>query len=220
MHKHVQKTIRKLKKSFNHLLNRVIFLIKLIFVLIIVFFTVLVLIIKPNYSGINNHFFDPEHSAALPKDAQRMDFIESIIPYAKKAQKKYGVKPSVLVAQAALESNWGNSGLAKEAKNYFGIKGSKEDAEYATREFSQDKWIEINASFKRYSSMEESVMDYAKLLQHGTSWNKDLYKSAIDAETYKEAALAVQEAGYATDPDYAKKLIRIIEQYSLYELDK
>ena len=67
--------------------------------------------------------------------------------------------------------------------------------------------------------MEESIMDYANLITNGTSWNTDFYKKVREADDYKEAAYAMQ-AGYATDPDYASKLIHIIEKYHLYEMDR
>lgn len=211
MQKQFQKKKRKMKKSWNQFLKRASFLFKLGLVLIFLFFIVLFVIIKPYQSDEGFSFLD---------GVDKEDFIVAIAPHAQKAQREYGTRPSVLIAQAALESNWGESELAQEANNYFGIKGTNSDPQYATREFWQNEWETTQASFKAYESMEDSVMDYADLMKNGTSWNSDIYNDVIEAETYKEAANAVQEAGYATDPDYAEKIIRIIEQYQLYELDR
>lgn len=148
----------------------------------------------------------------------RQSFIEAVAGYAVPLQETHGIKPSIAIAQAIVESNWGKSGLSVREHNYFGIKGSASEPAYATLEYDEE-WIEIRASFRTYSSMKESVTDYANLLAGGTHWNPDLYQPVIEAEDYKEAAHALKTAGYATDPSYPEKLIEIVELYSLYEYD-
>ena len=218
MQKKIQIKIRKIKKSVNQFLNRLIFFGKMSIVLLIVFFSVLFLIAKPIQTNLKELFTATEEitiSGSVDKD----QFLEIIIPIAQQAQADYGVRPSVLVAQAALESNWGKSELSQQSNNYFGIKGKSSGEQYAKKEFTQEKWQNVQASFRTYDSVSDSVNDYARLIKNGTSWNTDLYSNVINAEHYKDAAFALQEAGYATDPKYAEKLIRIIEQYALYELD-
>ena len=218
MQKKIQIKIRKIKTSVNQFLNRLIFFGKMSIVLLIVFFSVLFLIAKPIQTNLKELFTATEEitiSGSVDKD----QFLEIIIPIAQQAQADYGVRPSVLVAQAALESNWGKSELSQQSNNYFGIKGKSSGEQYATKEFTQEKWQNVQASFRTYDSVSDSVNDYARLIKNGTSWNTDLYSNVINAEHYKDAAFALQEAGYATDPKYAEKLIRIIEQYALYELD-
>lgn len=207
-----KKMNRQIQKTFSEFLNRLALIVKLLLTLFFVFFVVLFLIVKP---AINPERTEDNMSVELTKE----EFIEEISPIAQKMANTHGIRPSVLVAQAALESNWGNSRLARESHNYFGIKNPK-GKKYATKEYGDSGWTEINASFKQYSSLYESVLDYANLIKNGTSWDKDFYQKVIDAPTYKEAAHAVSEAGYATDPYYAEKLIKIIEQYDLHELDK
>lgn len=184
----------------------------------VLFFAILFFIIKPA-ERIEHRSSSHQDEILLKKELNKEEFIEVITPHALAAQETHGTRPSLLVAQAALESNWGKSTLSTESNNYFGIKGSNTDGQYATKEFTNNEWTQIDASFRRYNSLSESITDYANLIRNGTSWDSDFYKNVLDATTYKEAAIALQEAGYATDPDYADKLIRIIEQYQLYELD-
>lgn len=218
MQKQIQIKIRKIKKSVNQFINRIIFFGKMSIVLLIVFFMVLFIIVKPIRTNLEELFTAPEETT-ISETVSKDQFLEVIIPIAQQAQIDYGVRPSLLIAQAALESNWGESELSQQSNNYFGIKGKSSGEQYATKEFTQDKWQNVQASFRTYDSISDSVNDYAKLIKNGTSWNANLYSSVITAEHYKDAAFALQKAGYATDPNYANKLIQIIEQYALYELD-
>lgn len=145
-------------------------------------------------------------------------FIEKLAPQAQKLQTKYEVRPSLMMAQAILESDWGESALAREANNYFGIKGNTEDPIYSTQEY-HEAWHEETAHFKSYADLFESMEDYAKLLYHGTTWDEQKYQRVLTAKNYQEAAQAIQAAGYATDPHYADKLIDIIETYELTQYD-
>lgn len=218
MQKQIQIKIRKIKKSVNQFINRIIFFGKMSIVLLIVFFMVLFIIVKPIRTNLEELFTAPEETT-ISETVSKDQFLEVIIPIAQQAQIDYGVRPSVLIAQAALESNWGESELSQQSNNYFGIKGKSSGEQYATKEFTQDKWQNVQASFRTYDSISDSVNDYAKLIKNGTSWNANLYSSVITAKHYEDAAFALQKAGYATDPNYANKLIQIIEQYALYELD-
>lgn len=179
-------------------------------VLLATFFIVLYLLIQPS------HVKTEKQEVAL--EMSKEEFLAQLTPYAQEVSKSHGVRPSVLVAQAALESNWGNSQLAQEANNYFGVKNPA-GKEYQTKEFTQNGWTEINASFKQYESVYDSVLDYANLLKSGTSWDENLYQAVIEAPTYKEAAYALTKAGYATDPAYAEKIINLIDSHQLDTLD-
>ena len=148
----------------------------------------------------------------------RDEFITEVASHAKPLEDSHGIKPSVTIAQAILESNWGESSLSRQENNYFGIKGKSGDQKYVTREY-EDGWKEIHASFRSYPSLEASVNDYADLIKGGTAWDSDLYKGVQEAATYQEAAHALYAAGYATDPTYPDKIIEIIEQYDLDRYD-
>lgn len=145
-------------------------------------------------------------------------FIEKMVPKAQSIQTEFNVLPSIIISQAILESNWGRSELAREENNYFGIKDSRDGALYPTQEYFNE-WITTDEPFKVYSSFEESMEDHARLLAYGTSWDPYLYTNVIEANDYQSAAFALQAAGYATDPTYSNKLIRIIEAYELYRYD-
>lgn len=156
-----------------------------------------------------------------PELSKEEKFIQKIGPYAKQQQVAYQVLPSITIAQAILESDWGESQLSKENNNFFGIKGSEEHNTVLmkTAEFVNDEWIEVEARFRKYDSWKESVDDHAKLFLVGTTWNPDQYVAVRNATSYQQAANALQEAGYATDPTYAQKLIELIKQYQLDEYD-
>jgi len=214
----MKKQIRKLKRTLIRLLDnflaRVTLGLKIMLALVGVFFLIFFFIIQPyEENGLTNN------EAEITQTMSREEFIQTLAPPAQEAQEEYGTRASLLIAQAALESNWGDSDLSRETNNYFGIKDANAGEEYATREYNSE-WTTVNASFKRYDSLAASVADYANLIKNGTSWDQDFYQPVLEANDYTEAAEAVQAAGYATDPDYADKLIQIIEQYQLYELDE
>ncbi|HAB8925541.1 TPA_asm: GW domain-containing glycosaminoglycan-binding protein [Listeria monocytogenes] len=151
-------------------------------------------------------------------------FINSISTQAMDLCKKYNLYPSVMIAQAALESNWGRSELGK-APNYnlFGIKGSYngKSVTMKTWEYSDSKgWYQINANFAKYPSHKESLEDNAKKLRNGPSWDSSYYKGAWreNAKTYKDATAWLQ-GRYATDNTYASKLNTLISSYNLTQYD-
>ena len=145
----------------------------------------------------------------------RQDFLNSIKQGAIDAYKQYKVRASLTGAQAALESNFGTSA---PGNNLFGIKwteGCGYDKQLLpTWEVINGKEIRVNAYFRKYDSLADSIIDHAKLL------TLSRYKPVIAAQDYKEACRQVQACGYATDPNYASQLIGIIEQYKLYEWDE
>lgn len=199
-----------MKKAFLNVMSPITWIAKMLSVLVGIFFLVLYLLTNP----LPNNPKPQTNTSDLSKE----EFLEQLTPYAQEVSKSHGIRPSLLVAQAALESNWGQSQLAQESNNFFGIK-SASGKEYPTKEFRQDEWTEIDAAFKEYDSIYASVLDYADLLKKGTSWNANLYEEVINAPTYQEAAHALNEAGYATDPNYAEKIIQLIEANKLDRLD-
>lgn len=155
------------------------------------------------------------------ENLSRQEFVEKLAPHAKELQQGYGVLPSIILGQAILESNWGQSQLASEYKNLFGIKasGNQPKISLETKEYMNEQWITIQGDFKVYSTWEESLDDHTMLFVNGTNWNPQLYAGVLTATDYKQAAQALQTAGYATDPDYANKIISVIETYSLDRYD-
>ena len=136
---------------------------------------------------------------------------------------KEGVLPSITAAQAILESDWGSSELAKAPNNnLFGIKDSEdwngEIVTVPTQEYLNGDYITVNAAFRKYASWNDSVVDHAKFFT-STEWRKDNYRKVVNETDYRIAAQELKNAGYATDPSYPGKLIRLIEAYKLYEWD-
>ena len=136
---------------------------------------------------------------------------------------KEGVLPSITAAQAILESGWGSSELAKAPNNnLFGIKDSEdwngEIVTVPTQEYVNGDYIKINAAFRKYTSWNDSVVDHAKFFT-STEWRKNNYRKVVNETDYRVAAQELKNAGYATDPSYPGKLIRLIEAYKLYEWD-
>ena len=136
---------------------------------------------------------------------------------------KEGVLPSITAAQAILESGWGSSELAKAPNNnLFGIKDSEdwhgEIVTVPTQEYLNGDYITVNAAFRKYASWNDSVVDHAKFFT-STEWRKDNYRKVVNETDYRIAAQELKNAGYATDPSYAGKLISLIEAYKLYEWD-
>ncbi|MFC0361181.1 glycoside hydrolase family 73 protein [Enterococcus canintestini] len=155
------------------------------------------------------------------EDKLRKNFIEQLAPHAKELQKGYGVLPSIILGQAALESNFGQSQLASEYKNLFGIKayGDVPKVKLDTQEFVDEQYITIKGEFKVYDSWQASMDDHTMLFVNGVNWDPKKYEKVLLANNYKEAAKALQEAGYATDPQYADKIITMIEEYNLMQYD-
>ncbi|EAC8463532.1 GW domain-containing glycosaminoglycan-binding protein [Listeria monocytogenes] len=152
----------------------------------------------------------------------QQQFIQSIANDAQELQKEEKILTSVTLAQAILESNWGKSGLSTSANNLFGIKGSYEGSSVSmrTREFSSGKAYYTQADFRKYPDKKASLVDHAQLFINGVSGNANLYSAVIGETDYKKAAYAIQNAGYATDPAYAEKLISTIENYHLDQYDQ
>ena len=154
---------------------------------------------------------------------QNQSHFLSAIKQGAMAGAKEGVLPSITAAQAILESGWGSSELAKAPNNnLFGIKDSEdwngEIVTVPTQEYVNGDYITINAAFRKYTSWNDSVVDHAKFFT-STEWRKNNYRKVVNETDYRIAAQELKNAGYATDPSYAGKLISLIEAYKLYEWD-
>jgi flagellum-specific peptidoglycan hydrolase FlgJ len=141
------------------------------------------------------------------------DYIETYKDIAIGQMKEYHIPASITLAQGILESNCGNSPLAAEANNHFGIKCHKE---WTGKTFYQDD-DEKEECFRKYSSAEESYKDHSSFLV-----TRERYWSLFDlkADDYKGWAYGLKQAGYATNPKYPELLIKIIEENKLYLFDK
>lgn len=126
-------------------------------------------------------------------------------------QIEYNIPASTTLAQGILESNSGNSVLAKKANNHFGIKCH---ANWNGEKIYMDDDV-ANECFRSYSSAEESYRDHSEILKNGKRY-QFLFSYSVD--DYKNWAYGLKKAGYATNPEYAELLIKIIEELNLYKL--
>ncbi|MFJ6208898.1 glycoside hydrolase family 73 protein [Lysinibacillus sp. NPDC092081] len=156
------------------------------------------------------------------KENREIPFVDEIAPIAVELnQQTGGVLPSITIAQAILESNFGESELAVKANNLFGIKGSYKgkSVKMQTIEYKNNKSYTIEAEFRAYPDLKSALIDHTKLILEGTSWNEQQYYDVLAASNYQEAAYALKKNHYSTDPMYPEKLIAIIEQYNLGKYD-
>lgn len=149
---------------------------------------------------------------------EQQEFIEKHKPLILMAVQDTTLLPSVFMAQAILESNWGKSELAKNHNNYFGIKPggawSGRVASFPTQEYINGKWETIQANFRSYDKPEDSFIDRVNFLR-----DRSRYANVFKANTPISQASELYLAGYATDPNYPRKLNKIINDYNLTELD-
>ncbi len=149
-------------------------------------------------------------------------FINKLAPQAQRLQGDYNILPSITLAQAILESDWGTSKLASKYHNLFGVKaqsGQTQSVYLDTQEFVNGRYVTVKARFEVYDNWNDSLADHARLLAYGTKWNSSQYQDVINASNYLQAADGLQRDGYATDPTYTEKLVSIIKKYKLYQYD-
>lgn len=159
------------------------------------------------------------------KKVSPLEFINNIKQSAEKIAAENNLYASVMIAQAALESAWGNSRLA-QAPNYnlFGIKGNYKGQSTNMDTLEDDgtgNYYQIKDDFRRYNSYAESLNDYADLLTgKGSQWRREFYAGALRSNTnsYHDAT-AHLTGRYATDTSYGSKLNKIISEYNLDAYD-
>lgn len=139
------------------------------------------------------------------------NYIKKYKDIAIKQQKKHGIPASITLAQGLLESAAGQSRLAQEANNHFGIKCGNEWGG-KTIKHKAEKGKEC---FRKYKKVEDSFDDHSKFLKRKRY--ESLFK--LKSTDYKNWAKGLRKCGYATDPKYPEKLISLIERYELYRYD-
>ena len=141
-------------------------------------------------------------------------FIDAHQEAAQSIQRKYQVPAGVVLAQSALESNWGRSVVGNA---YFGVKGqapSGASTTFTTHEVVNGKAIKINDAFRAYGSYEDAAEDYAKMLR-----NNPRFRLCFVHTSSSQFAVALARNGYATDPSYSAKLNAIIRAHKLDQYD-
>lgn len=159
----------------------------------------------------------------LYKDEAKMTFINEIYPAVLDNYYNYGILPSITMAQAILESGWGESELALEHNNIFGIKAdSRWDGAIATMTTKENYDDIIEANFRKYDNILQSIADHGEFLNENERYRVN---GLFDGKEYKSQAQALENAGYSTAEDengekiYADKLINVIQKYNLMIFD-
>jgi flagellar protein FlgJ len=153
---------------------------------------------------------------AIDFDGTAETFVDKLKPYAQKAAALLGIQPEALLAQAALETGWGKSQMkmadGKPSFNLFGIKADSrwdgKQANVSTLEFRDGIAKKERANFRAYDSYEDSFNDYVNFIKENGRYRKAITKVDSPPAYFS----AIQQAGYATDPDYAKKIISVMQK--------
>lgn len=149
---------------------------------------------------------ETQHQSTIP------EYITKYSEIAKAEMRRSGIPASITLAQGILESNYGNSNLARKANNHFGIKCGNN---WKGPTYIQDDDTK-NECFRKYESVLHSFADHSNFLR-----GKDRYASLfeLNSKDYKGWANGLKAAGYATNPNYAMILIRLIEERDLHRFD-
>ena len=165
-------------------------------------------------NGINLH---ADNDGILSGVNRNANFLLSIHDAALDGWRQFGVLPSVTAAQAILESAWGQSALATQGHNLFGIKGSYngQSITMRTAEYGNGGYYYINDAFRKYPSNYESIVDHGRFLATNSRYNNLLWK-----KDYTVVTQYLHADGYATDPKYASSLNNVIRTYNLDAWDR
>ena len=153
-------------------------------------------------------------------DKRRSIYVDQYKEIAIVEMHRKGVPASIKLAQAILESRSGTSDFARSSNNHFGIKCKSywkgrryfhEDDDY------DEKGTLLESCFRSYDRVMDSYIDHSNFLYYTSHYQKLFL---IDRQDYKSWAYGLQKCGYATDPNYAKKLISIIEKEGLAKYDQ
>ncbi|MFA0312689.1 flagellar rod assembly protein/muramidase FlgJ [Vibrio splendidus] len=171
---------------------------------------------RPQYSGSSEDRASEVQSASAVKQPASFDspesFVTSMKPYAEKAASALGVDSSLLLAQAALETGWGSKMIKNSlgnSNNLFNIKADRgwkgDKVATQTLEFHGKTAVKESASFRSYTNFEDSFNDYVKFLNENPR-----YETALQHQGNSENFIkGIHQAGYATDPNYADKVLRV-----------
>ncbi len=160
-----------------------------------------------------------DHGGPTPDISTPAKFIAAVVPAAQDSQRQTHVPAAVTIAQAILESEWGRSTLSTQAQNYFGIKadsgpGPAGVVNMPTQEVLNGQTVTVEAGFRAYHNLYESVMDHGRFLAANPR-----YANAFKTSDPKLFAQRMAADGYATDPGYTAKVNYLIDHYNLAQYD-
>lgn len=160
-------------------------------------------------------------SAALTADKSQADFtsqdefVSRLYPHAEKAAKELGTTPEVLIAQSALETGWGQKMVkgagGQQSNNLFNIKADNrwqgDKAQVSTLEYEQGVAVKQKADFRVYDDIGQSFNDFVSFVSNSERYQDAMTKAANPGAFVQ----SLQDAGYATDPKYADKVIQVMK---------
>ncbi|MFK8008079.1 MAG: glycoside hydrolase family 73 protein [Saprospiraceae bacterium] len=166
------------------------------------------------YSNMTYSFGKNESNKSKTSKRKKQEaYVNRFVEVAQKEMRKYGIPASITLAQGLIETNAGDSRLAKQNNNHFGMKCfSKKCGKGHCANFTDDSHKDF---FRKYKSSWESYRAHSKLLM-GKRYR---HLKKLGSEDYKGWARGLKKAGYATDRRYAEKLINIIDELKLYQFD-
>lgn len=183
------------------------------------FFLMLILILACAVAGAMNSNEDKTHGNVEATVTQEA-FINNMIAFNELAKEK-GIFPSVMLAQASIESDWGTSDLTIKANNLFGVKAynwSGDTIEMNTQEdIGGGNMITISSYFRKYNSWDDSIKDYLEFFHANPRYAEN---GVFEAKNYKEQLEAIKRSGYATASNYAEVLCNRIEEYGWAKYDE
>ncbi|MDG1434425.1 MAG: glucosaminidase domain-containing protein [Saprospiraceae bacterium] len=166
------------------------------------------------YSNMTYSFGSNESSKSKTSKRKKQEaYVNRFVEVAQKEMRKYGIPASITLAQGLIETNAGDSRLAKQNNNHFGMKCfSKKCGKGHCANFTDDSHKDF---FRKYKSSWESYRAHSQLLM-GRRYR---HLKKLGNENYRDWARGLKKAGYATDKHYAEKLINIIDELKLYKFD-
>lgn len=156
---------------------------------------------------------------AIGQAQDRLHYIDKYKKIAQEEMERTGVPASIKLAQAILESNGGKSVLSRKANNHFGIKcgGSWNDRSFYRVDDEKDKkGNDIESCFRVYKNPESSFIAHSEFLRNNQRY---AFLFELDHDDFRKWAHGLKKAGYATNPKYPSMLIKIVEDYSLFQYD-
>ena len=147
-------------------------------------------------------------------------YIQKYRYLASEINQKNQIPVPIIFAVAGLESDWGTSQLALSSNNHFGIKSKDwHGAVYCkpTNEFLQGQHTVIDDCFRSYHLIRDSYLDFGNFLSQSDRYQQLFFYATWD---YRSWAMGLEYYQYATDPDYAEKLLRLIDEYGLWDWER
>lgn len=146
----------------------------------------------------------------------KKEFIEMVAPDIQKVAKSYGIKPSVMIAKAVIDSQSGTTLLAEKYHNLYGVKASGRESFILMK--SKDGQEKLK--YKVYKSWKESIYDYFSKIKDGSVGEKKYYVTLISQKNYKNMASVIEAKNGDGSKTYAKQLIQTVVAYNLTKYDK